>query len=73
MIAGDRGALYLWGPHAPQLIADAGVVDVRCVWSGAEGRTCAKTRRGLSNECLVAEIGFDTAENEALNGWITDL
>ena len=27
----------------------------------------------LSNEYLIANLGFDTAENETLKVWITDL
>ena len=31
-----------------------------------------RSRRELSNEYLLAKIGFDTAENEPLKVWITD-
>ena len=44
-----------------------------CEWSGAKEYQSDRSRQELSNEYLVAKIGFDTAENEPLKVWITDL
>ena len=44
-----------------------------CEWSGAKECQSDRSRQELSNEYLVAKIGFDTAENEPLKVWITDL
>ena len=35
-----------------------------CEWSGAKEYQSDRSRQELSNEYLVANIGFDTAENE---------
>ena len=35
-----------------------------CGWSGAKEYQSDRSRQELSNEYLVAKIGFDTAENE---------
>ena len=43
-----------------------------CEWSGAKECQSDRSRQELSNEYLVAKIGFDTAENEPLKVWITD-
>ena len=43
-----------------------------CEWSGAKAYQSDRSRQELSNEYLVAKIGFDTAENEPLKVWITD-
>ena len=43
-----------------------------CEWSGAKEYQSDRSRQELSNEYLVAKIGFDTAENELLKVWITD-
>ena len=44
-----------------------------CEWSGAKEYQSDRSRQELSNEYLIAKIGFDTAENEPLKVWITDL
>ena len=44
-----------------------------CEWSGAKEYQSDRSRHELSNEYLVAKIGFDTVENEHLKVWITDL
>ena len=44
-----------------------------CEWSGAKECQSDRARQELSNEYLIAKIGFDTAENETLKVWITDL
>ena len=41
-------------------------------WSGAKDYQSDRSRQELSNEYLIAKIGFDTAENEPLKVWITD-
>ena len=43
-----------------------------CEWSGAKEYQSDRSRQELSNEYLVAKIGFDTAENEPLKVRITD-
>ena len=43
-----------------------------CEWSGAKEYQSDRSRQELSNEYLIAKIGFDTAENEPLKVWITD-
>ena len=35
-----------------------------CEWSGAKEYQSDRSRQELSNEYLIAKIGFDTAENE---------
>ena len=44
-----------------------------CEWSGAKEYQSDRSRQELSNEYLIAKMGFDTAENEPLKVWITDL
>ena len=44
-----------------------------CESSGAKEYQSDRSRQELSNEYLIAKIGFDTAENEPLKVWITDL
>ena len=38
-----------------------------CEWSGAKEYQSDRSRQELSNEYLIAKIGFDTAENEPVN------
>ena len=40
-----------------------------CDLSGAKECKSCRSRRELSNEYLIAKIGFDTAENEPLKVW----
>ena len=40
-----------------------------CEWSGAKEFRSDRSRQELSNEYLIAKIGFDTAENEPLKVW----
>ena len=42
-----------------------------CDWSGAKEYQSDRSRQELSNEYLVAKIGFDTADNEPLKFCIT--
>ena len=48
------------------------IIAKHCEWSGAKDYQSDRSRQELSNEYLVAKIGFDTAENEPLKVWITD-
>ena len=41
-------------------------------WRAVQRSVLCRSRRELSNEYLVAKIGFDTAENEPLKVRITD-
>ena len=40
-----------------------------CEWSGAKEYQSDRSRQELSNEYLIAKIGFDTAENEPFKVW----
>jgi hypothetical protein len=44
-----------------------------CDWSGAKEYQPDGSRQELCNAYLVAKIGFDTAVDEPLKVWITDL
>ena len=44
-----------------------------CEWSGAKECQSNRSRQELSNEYLIARIGFDRAESETLQVWIIDL